>query len=62
MPQPTKTWKRSTYCDTQTCVEVAIDGDTVYVRNSNQPNKVVTFTREEWDVFRAGINDGEFAV
>ena len=45
----------------RTCVSVKIDGDTVYVRNSNDPDKkTLVFTAEEWRAFVAGVKKGEF--
>lgn len=44
------------------CVEVAFaDDGTVAVRHSKNPTgPVVEFTPAEWDVFTAGVRDGEF--
>jgi Domain of unknown function (DUF397) len=52
-------FRKSVRCDTGSCVEVAM-GDEVYVRNSTAPDRVVTFSKEEWQVFVAGVRDGEF--
>lgn len=41
------------------CVEVAIKDDVV-VRNNKNPQITLTFTREEWQVFIAGVKNGEF--
>jgi hypothetical protein len=35
-------------------------GDEVRVRNSTAPDRIVTFSKEEWRVFLAGVRDGEF--
>ena len=35
-------------------------GDEVHVRNSTAPDRVVTFSKEEWQFFVAGVRDGEF--
>lgn len=53
-------WRRSSYCAEGACVEVAEVGDEFFVRNSQQPDNVVRFTRAEWEVFRLGIVNGEF--
>ena len=53
-------WKRSTRCEPVECVEVASYPNVVYVRNSREPDKVLTFTRDEWDAFIAGAVEGEF--
>jgi hypothetical protein len=43
------------------CVEVAGDGEHVYVRNSREPGgKVVAFTRFEWECFIDGAQKHEF--
>lgn len=55
-------WKRATRCETSACVEVLIDGDTVKVRDSKNPDVVLEFTQAEWDAFTAGARDGEFDV
>lgn len=53
-------WKRSTRCDTGSCVEVAVVGDQVQVRDSKRDNEspVIGYTREQWshllDVVKAG--------
>jgi hypothetical protein len=51
-------WRRSPYCDSAACVEVAVTGDRVYVRNSAAPESVLSFTHEEWHVFVRGLRDG----
>jgi len=37
-------------------------GDQVRVRNSTAPDRVVAFSKAEWQVFLAGVRDGEFEV
>jgi hypothetical protein len=32
----------------------------VAMRNSNDPDTILFFTRAEWDAFTGGVNDGEF--
>ena len=55
-------WRRVRRCDTGSCIEVAFDGDTVWIRNSDRPDVCVKATREEWSIFReAMVVDGEFA-
>jgi hypothetical protein len=44
-----------------TCVEVAVDGDRVMVRDSKDPaGAPLLFTRGEWVAFLAGARSGEF--
>jgi hypothetical protein len=43
------------------CVDVADDGDKIYVRNSKNPaGAVVTFTQSEWTAFISGAKNREF--
>lgn len=55
-------WRRSSRCDSGSCVEVAQDGDTVLIRDSKlgDDSPVLTFTREEWGAFRLGVLAGDF--
>lgn len=54
-------WQRSSRCGNTTCVEVAMDGDTVRVRDSKHPDRQpLTFTAAEWADFVAGVRAGEF--
>lgn len=53
-------WQAPSLCSSGACVEVALLDDTVNVRASNDPEKVLTFTREEWDAFVEGAKSGEF--
>lgn len=64
MTQPTSdlNWKRSSRCDTGACVEVAHGpymGE-VLIRTTNRPGRAIVLTPDEWDVFKAGIRDGDF--
>jgi len=63
MTKPSKhlQWRRSSSCGTNTCVEIAPDGDLVLVRDSKDPESPpLRFTRSEWTAFLAGARDGEF--
>ncbi|WP_406274044.1 DUF397 domain-containing protein [Nocardia sp. NBC_00881] len=56
-------WFKSSHSSGQTdCVEVAwLEGDRVGVRDSKNPiGPALIFTPGEWDVFMAGVIDGEF--
>lgn len=45
------------------CVEVAVVGDSVLVRSSRDPlGSVLSFSRQEWAAFLAGVNNGEFTL
>ena len=55
-------WRRSSICATGACVEVAFDADTVYVRDSKDPDGPrLRFDAAEWNAFRQGIVAGELA-
>lgn len=58
-------WLKATRCgEASHCVEVkfvkAADGDQILVRDSNNPDIVLSFTRNEWDSFVDGAKKGEF--
>ena len=54
-------WTRSSYCSDNACVEVAVDGDEVWVRDSKDPDgPVLQFTADEWTAFVDGARAGEF--
>jgi len=53
-------WRKSSYSGTNGCVEVAVLGSVVAVRDSNDWSRVITFTREDWSGFLNGARDGEF--
>jgi hypothetical protein len=43
------------------CVEVALDGDMIRVRDSKNPRGgILIFTPAEWDAFVGGVLNGEF--
>ena len=55
------TWRRSTYCGESSCVEVAVAGGSIGVRDSKTSDSpVLSFTREEWTAFVLGVKSGEF--
>ncbi len=54
-------WRKSTYSAGADCLEAALDGETILVRNSNDPDKVtLQFTASEWFAFIEGAKVGEF--
>ena len=56
-------WRKSSFCGTSACVEVATAGDEVLVRDSKDANSpVLKFTAEEWRAFVAGVTAGEFSA
>ncbi len=54
-------WRRSSRCESGSCVEVAhIDG-TIAIRDSkNAAGAVLIFSPEEWTAFVASVRNGEF--
>lgn len=53
-------WLRARRCDAGTCVEVAHYGVQVLVRDSKDPDRVLTFDRQEWAAFLDGVYSGDF--
>jgi hypothetical protein len=53
-------WRRSSRCDTNTCLEITTANGLLWLRNSNQPELVVSFTAGEWESFREALIHGEF--
>jgi hypothetical protein len=54
-------WRTSTFCDLNGCVEVALLGDRVAVRDAkDRTGPVLVFTTAEWEAFLGGVRGGEF--
>lgn len=55
-------WRKASACSyTSTCVEVAETATEILVRDGKDPEgAVLSFTRDEWDAFLAGVRNGEF--
>jgi hypothetical protein len=53
-------WRRSTKCESSSCVEVADLGDAVGLRNSTLPEVTIALSGNAWREFVAGVHDGEF--
>jgi Domain of unknown function (DUF397) len=54
-------WRKSRRSGANGCVEVALKGGQVAVRDSkNRQGPVLTFTPAEWTAFIQGARDGEF--
>ncbi|BCB87733.1 DUF397 domain-containing protein [Phytohabitans suffuscus] len=54
-------WRKSGRCESNTCVEVAMVGLDIAIRDSKQPDgPTLLFTRAEWDAFVGGVHDGDF--
>ncbi|MFF2143107.1 DUF397 domain-containing protein [Kitasatospora sp. NPDC058190] len=54
-------WQRSSFSGTNTnCLEIASEGEFVYIRESDNPDLVVTTTRTKLNAWILGAKDGEF--
>jgi uncharacterized protein DUF397 len=54
-------WRKSTLSVLNGCVEVALVGDRVAVRDSkDRGGPVLVFTHREWEAFVGGVRFGEF--
>jgi Domain of unknown function (DUF397) len=55
-------WRKSSFCGSSACVEVARSGDEFLLRDSKDADSpVLRFTTDEWAAFVAGVNAGEFS-
>jgi hypothetical protein len=59
---PPSAWRRSSWCSTNSCVEIAELRDGVAIRDSKSPDTspILTFSSDEWRSFIAGVKTGEF--
>ncbi len=58
-PHTEPTWRRSRRCGSSSCVEVATDGDTVMLRDSDDPDGPrLTFSAAAWQAFLADLRAG----
>ncbi|MFG2914032.1 DUF397 domain-containing protein [Kitasatospora sp. NPDC048298] len=54
-------WQKSSFSgDRADCVEIASDGDRVYIRESDDPTTIVTTTRTKLHTWIHGAKAGEF--
>ena len=55
------TWRTSTLCDLNGCVEVALLDGKVAVRDAkDKASPILLFTASEWVAFVGGVRAGEF--
>jgi hypothetical protein len=55
-------WRKSSFCGSSACVEVAeLDGAFLVRDSKTEDGPILTFTAEEWSAFVAGVQAGEFA-
>lgn len=56
-----KNFKKSSFCEKgKCCIEVAVDKDMVFIRNSKNPATVIQYTLQEWKDFIKGVKSNEF--
>ncbi|MEK2488379.1 DUF397 domain-containing protein [Kitasatospora purpeofusca] len=54
-------WRKSTFSGENTdCVEIASDGELVHIRESDDPNVIITTTRAKLTAWIQGAKAGEF--
>jgi hypothetical protein len=54
-------WRKSRLCDSNACVEAAMVGEEIAVRDSKDPNgPILRFTVSEWNAFVKGVRAGDF--
>lgn len=55
------TWRKSTFCENGSCVEIAVFEDQVAIRDSkDEHGPMLLFTHQEWQAFLNGARGGEF--
>ena len=58
----TLAWHRSSFCAQGECVEIAVDGGMVLIRDSKAPRAgTLRFSSDEFDAFIRGAVAGEFS-
>jgi len=56
-------WYKSTTSADGNCVEIAIGGESVYVRNArDRGGPALRFRYHEWAAFLTGVHNGEFEL
>ena len=57
-------WRKSSASGSGNCVEVAVDGETVLLRDTkeNGAGAVLSFTEAEWQAFLSGVEAREFTL
>jgi len=53
-------WLKSSACESGGCLEVAVVGGAVLLRQSGAPDEVLTLSNAEWLTFLAGVKAGDF--
>jgi hypothetical protein len=61
MDLSTSVWRKSTFSQSNGCLEVAIQADGVALRDTKDRNgPILVFSRREWEAFIGGVRAGEF--
>jgi len=54
-------WKSARSCTGGNCVQVAVAGDVIALRDSkNQDGAVLIYSTDEWTAFVEGVKSGDF--
>ncbi len=54
-------WRVARLCNGGACVRVAVDGETVLIGDTKDPDgPVLAYSRTEWSAFVEGIRQGDF--
>ena len=53
-------WRKSSRCETNTCLEIRRSNGLLWLRNSTRPGVTVSCTALEWKSFRDAVVRGEF--
>jgi|HubBroStandDraft_1064217.scaffolds.fasta_scaffold401117_2 hypothetical protein len=56
----TAAWRKSSFCQSGECAEIAQDNGEILLRSSRAPGAVVRLTPAEWHAFTKGIKADEF--
>jgi hypothetical protein len=59
---PRPEWRKSSYCSHDSCVEVALLGSRILIRDSKtKDGPILAFQQAEWAEFLEGARQGEFS-
>jgi uncharacterized protein DUF397 len=53
-------WRKSSQCETNTCLEISPSNGLLLLRNSTRPGITVSCTAVEWESFRDALIRGDF--
>jgi hypothetical protein len=57
----TATWRKSSRCVVDNCLEISLQGERVLLRSTLDPNRtVLVCTAGEWQEFAGAVRRGEF--